>query len=252
MTGMANHWPTSSYTNDWPDFALTKKDILAFKRLIEEPVVEELLDWDKCCLLADKYLLAIALTYFKRAGLRPQQYTPVYLMVALYLAHDMEEDDLDIKLDLVRFAMSDAVSDSKLRLFLRKRDKLWHQMGLRSAVNHICCESIMRLCMPEHKIWRRTRASDHGGACLPPHIKRLVHKELQLVNSYVESNIRCIVCQSKHFLQCKHHNQKAEQRVIQLNRSLVKPIFTTWSTLSALSAPFIPQNYCLSLPNCEE
>src|SRR4051812_46169157 len=76
----STQWSPNSYTNDWPDFVLTKKDIFAFKRLIEEPVVRDMLLWDECCLLADKYLLAMALTYFKRAGLRHQQFTPVYLM----------------------------------------------------------------------------------------------------------------------------------------------------------------------------
>ena len=246
---LSSQW-SGSYANDWPDFTLTKKDIFAFKRLIEEPIVQQLLNWDKCCLLADKYLLAMALTYFKRAGLRHQQFTPVYLMVALYLAHDMEEDDLDIKLDLVRFAMSDSVSDSKLRLFLRKRDKLWHQMGLRSAVNHICCEAIMRYCLPEHKIWRRERAFSHGGVCLPQHVKRVVHRELRLSNSYVECNIRCIVCQSHYIRQnIKRTDPQTDKQTDRSNRTIVKPFF---STLSALSAPFFPQNYYINVPNSEE
>ncbi len=189
-----------------------------------------MLNWDKCCLLADKYLLATALTYFKRANLRHQQYTPCYLFVALYLAHDMEEDDLDLKNDLVRFAMCDSVSNSKLKLFLRKRDKLWHEMGLRSAVNHFCCEAIMKYCLPNHKIWRRERATNHGGVCLPMHVKNLVHKELRLVNSYVECNVRCIVCESRNYL----NFQKC------VNNTISKqPII---SELSADSEPFIPQN----------
>ncbi|XP_054168808.1 speedy protein A-like [Oppia nitens] len=238
---------------DYQDFALTKKDIYTFKRLLEEPLVEELLLWDKCCLLADKYLLAMALTYFKRAGLRHQQFTPVYLMVALYLAHDMEEDDLDMKLDLVRFAMSDTVTESKHRLFLRKRDKLWHQMNFRAAVNHVCCDAIMKYCLPDHKIWRRERSISHGGVCLPPHVKTVVHKEMHLVNSYVECNVQCIVCLSHAVMRRKRqasvqsaastmttvaasesHNNCVHQLVVKSK---------LMSTLSAFSAPFVPQNY---------
>ncbi|CAG2106635.1 unnamed protein product [Medioppia subpectinata] len=242
----------------YEDFEISKKDIQAFRRLLEEPLVEELLLWDKCCLLADKYLLAMALTYFKRAGLRHQQYTPVYLMVALYLAHDMEEDDLDIKLDLVRFAMSGSVSANKLRLFLRKRDKLWHAMGLRAAVNHVCCEALMRYCLPDHKIWRRERAATHGGVCVPAHVKTVVHRELRLTNSYIECNVQCIVCLS-HIVMRRRKMFTTGSTTGAVGVAgcragpavIVEPVANHYangkhffSTLSAHSAPFIPHNYC--------
>ncbi|CAG2172857.1 unnamed protein product [Oppiella nova] len=268
--GGASGWSTpstaaisSSGNEVYADFVLTKRDVQTFRRLLDEPAVQELLLWDKCCLLADKYLLAMALTYFKRAGLRHQQYTPVYLMVALYLAHDMEEDDLDVKLDLVRFAMSDTVSDSKLRLFLRKRDKLWHQMGLRAAVNHHCCDAIMRYCMPDHPVWQREREVSHGGVCVPAHVKYVVHRELGLCNSYVECNVQCIVCLShivmrrrqKVVVMADESGGVAEGRRLWANHlpqcpSTGKPFF---STLSAHSAPFVPQNlYPLGVSASEE
>lgn len=78
-------------------------------------------------MLADSYLLAVALTYFKRANFPPERYTFFNLLVALYLAHEVEEDDLDIKQDLVRVAMGGqmTISTHSLQFFLARRVRLW-------------------------------------------------------------------------------------------------------------------------------
>ncbi|XP_037596332.1 speedy protein E3-like, partial [Cebus imitator] len=65
----------------------------AFNRLLEDPVVKRFLAWDKDLRASDKYLLAMVIAYFSRAGLFSWQYQRIHFFLALYLANDMEEDD---------------------------------------------------------------------------------------------------------------------------------------------------------------
>ncbi|KAI5939947.1 Speedy protein E4 [Manis javanica] len=55
-------------------------------------VVKRFLTWDKNLRVSDKYLLAMVIAYFSRAGLPSWQYQRIHFFVALYLANDMEED----------------------------------------------------------------------------------------------------------------------------------------------------------------
>ncbi|RWS11487.1 hypothetical protein B4U79_09361 [Dinothrombium tinctorium] len=189
----------------YQDFVITVKDVNAFKRLLDETTVKEFFEWDRCSMLADKYLIAMALAYFKRACFTPRQYTPFNFFVALYLGHDMEEDDLDLKNDLIRFAISEKITEAKVKLFLRKRDKLWEALQFRTAVNRLCCEELMKICLPTHSIWRRSRQFNHGGVNIPFYIKENVHRELHLTHSfsYSSSRVRCIVCEAHRYLSQK-------------------------------------------------
>uniref|UniRef100_A0A2I3HSQ1 Speedy/RINGO cell cycle regulator family member E4 n=1 Tax=Nomascus leucogenys TaxID=61853 RepID=A0A2I3HSQ1_NOMLE len=65
----------------------------AFNRLLEDPVIQRFLAWDKYLRVSDKYLLAMVIAYFSRAGLLSWQYQRIHFFLALYLANDMEEDD---------------------------------------------------------------------------------------------------------------------------------------------------------------
>ncbi|XP_015706002.1 speedy protein E3 [Coturnix japonica] len=61
----------------------------AFYTLLEDSVVQQFLSTDVCYRISDKYLLAMVLTYFKRAALPTAEYTRINLFTALYLANDM-------------------------------------------------------------------------------------------------------------------------------------------------------------------
>uniref|UniRef100_A0A2K5S908 Speedy/RINGO cell cycle regulator family member C n=1 Tax=Cebus imitator TaxID=2715852 RepID=A0A2K5S908_CEBIM len=69
------------------------KNYEAFNTLLEDPVVKRFLAWDKDLRASDKYLLAMVIAYFSRAGLFSWQYQRIHFFLALYLANDMEEDD---------------------------------------------------------------------------------------------------------------------------------------------------------------
>lgn len=148
-------------------------------------------------MLADKYLIASTLIYFKRASFLPKNFTYFNFFTALYLAHDMEEDDLDLKNDLIKFAIGDDITETLAKFFISKKDKMWHSMDFRSTVSRISCEYIIKTCFPEHSVWKRTRCHDHGGVNIPFHLKEKVHK---CRIGFGSSRIRCIVCESVKFL----------------------------------------------------
>ncbi|XP_054214901.1 speedy protein E6 isoform X1 [Homo sapiens] len=95
----------------------------AFNRLLEDPVIKRFLAWDKDLRVSDKYLLAMVIAYFSRAGFPSWQYQRIHFFLALYLANDMEEDDEDSKQNIFHFLYRKNRSCIPL---LRKR---WFQLG---------------------------------------------------------------------------------------------------------------------------
>uniref|UniRef100_A0A2K5DFW4 Speedy/RINGO cell cycle regulator family member E4 n=1 Tax=Aotus nancymaae TaxID=37293 RepID=A0A2K5DFW4_AOTNA len=71
--------------------------------ITEDPVVKRFLAWDKDLRVSDKYLLAMVIAYFSRAGLFSWQYRRIHFFLALYLANDMEEDNQAPKQDIFYF-----------------------------------------------------------------------------------------------------------------------------------------------------
>ncbi|XP_076987374.1 speedy protein E4-like [Tamandua tetradactyla] len=74
-----------------------------FNRLLEDPVVQRFLAWDRNLRVSDKYLLSMVIAYFSRAGLFSWQYQQIHFFLALYLANDMEEDNQATKQAIFSF-----------------------------------------------------------------------------------------------------------------------------------------------------
>ena len=132
-----------------------------FLELLSTPEVASLLERDRCYLATDRYLLATAFVYFKRARLALEEFTVDNFWLALYLAHDQEEDEERNKWELLPWALGPAWRAGIKDWMVAKRE-LWKRMGHRSLVSRRQCEQVMGLVA--HPAWGRYRSTSHGGA----------------------------------------------------------------------------------------
>nr|XP_055148202.1 putative speedy protein E7 isoform X2 [Symphalangus syndactylus] len=152
----------------------------AFNRLLEDPVIQRFLAWDKDLRVSDKYLLAMVIAYFSRAGLPSWQYQRIHFFLALYLANDMEEDDEAAKQNIFYFLYGK--TRSHIPLFHKRRFRLCRSMNWRARKNRSQIATFQELrfqffcsmrCRawvspeeleeiqaydPEHWVWARDRA----------------------------------------------------------------------------------------------
>lgn len=117
---------------------------------------------DGCAKLVDKYLLAMVYVYFRRADLSTRHYHRINFFAALFLAHDMEEDDEEIKQEIFPWALGRRWKSTYPSLIAR-RDDMLQKMNFRSVVSNVTCLEVFDLC-PDHPLWQRERQSHHGGA----------------------------------------------------------------------------------------
>ncbi|XP_030779247.1 speedy protein E5-like [Rhinopithecus roxellana] len=126
-----------------------------FNRLLEDPVVKRFLAWDKDLRVSDKYLLAMVIAYFSRAGLFSWQYQHIHFFLALYLANDMEEDNEASKRNIFYFLYGK--NRSQIPLFHKLRFQFFCSMRCRAWVSLEELEEIQAYD-PEHWVWARDRA----------------------------------------------------------------------------------------------
>jgi len=145
-----------------PKFVVTSEEMNEYFNLLHQTEIQLFLKRDACCLISDKYALAMVFTYFKRANFNLQEYTKDHFYLALYLASDIEEDVDEYKYEIFPWALGDNWR-SKFSGFLRRRDALLRRIGYRAIVSRKCCEEVMSF-KADHCAWKRERAEDHGGA----------------------------------------------------------------------------------------
>ncbi|KAL0584972.1 Speedy protein E3 [Plecturocebus cupreus] len=167
----------------------------AFNRLLEDPVVKRFLAWDKDLRASDKYLLAMVIAYFSRAGLFSWQYQRIHFFLALcedamqqasvqqdppeegmalcrrsllvvplssslisapsYLANDMEEDNQGPKQAIFYFLYGK--NRSQRVLFQKLRFQFFCSMRCRAWVSPEELHEIQAYD-PGHWVWARNRA----------------------------------------------------------------------------------------------
>ncbi|KAG0724302.1 Speedy protein 1-A [Chionoecetes opilio] len=133
-----------------------------FTQLAESPEIHKFLKRDICCRYADKYLLAMVFTYFCRGALKKDKYTKEYFYAALFLAHDMEEDEEQLKYEVFPWALGPRWRKSYPAL-LKVRDEIFWDIHCRAAVSKRACDQVMDM-QPGCWLWHRERPLYHGGA----------------------------------------------------------------------------------------
>ena len=139
-----------------------REELDKFFSLIKEDTLKQLLDIDKCNNYVDNYLLAMVFVYFKRLELSLAEYSVDNFWLCLYLAHDQEEDEEELKWELLPWALGPTWEIS-VPQFLKDKDQLWRRMDCRSVVSRQQCEQIMAISHSTG-VWCRARGEKHGGA----------------------------------------------------------------------------------------
>ena len=140
-----------------------KHELTVFLNLLSSnPEVEAFLKRDRCFVAIDNYILATAFVFFKRANLTLEEYTVRNLWLALYLAHDAEEDEEPRKWEMLPWALG-ADWQYGLKSWEADKQAFWRRIKYRVLVSKEQCKQVMSLA-PNHQAWGRCRAADHGGA----------------------------------------------------------------------------------------
>ena len=102
---------------------ISGKEVDTFFTLLCSDMIKQFLTNDECNNHADNYLLAMVFVYFKRINLSLAEYSVHNFWLCLYLAHDQEEDEEELKWELLPWALGPILSLSYLQ-FLKEKDQL--------------------------------------------------------------------------------------------------------------------------------
>ena len=138
-----------------------------FFSLLKVGSIQQLLLKDTCFNLLDNYLLAIVFVYFKRTRLNSKrEYSIENFWLCLYLAHEMEEDEEELKWELIPWALGKDWNRLFAK-FILKKDELWKRMNYKSLVSRRQCDQIM-LLSSYSALWNWLRSEGHSGAVRRP------------------------------------------------------------------------------------
>ncbi|XP_031815521.1 speedy protein E4A-like, partial [Sarcophilus harrisii] len=132
------------------------EDLEAFFRLLEDPVIRKFLDSDSHFKVADKYLLSIVVEYFGRVRLPAYTYNRIHFFVALFIANQIEEDDMKSKFNMMPALFGKRLWRNLYYDFRRIQRKFIVAMNWRVLVTRQICDEIQAQA-PTHWVWDRDR-----------------------------------------------------------------------------------------------
>ncbi|XP_075719728.1 speedy protein 1-B-like [Rhinoderma darwinii] len=142
------------------EHTLQPEERTAFYNLLDDEHIQLFLAKDICLRISDKYLLAMVLVYFKRAGLRTEEYRENFF-ASLFLANQLEEDE-DFRDEIYAWALG-SDWEMKTEELHHQRDQLLRRMDFRAWVARTTCDLIMAQD-PFHWAWMRNRQIHHSWA----------------------------------------------------------------------------------------
>ncbi|XP_066462081.1 speedy protein 1-A-like [Eleutherodactylus coqui] len=186
------------------DRAQLQEEREAFFRVLELDYFKTFLTRDSCMRTSDKYLLAMVLVYFRRAGLRTEEYR-INFFRALFLANQMEED-IDFCEEIYAWALGDDWRKRK-DLFLEQRNQLFRRLGFNVFVDRSTCERVMAED-PTHWAWTRQRQVQHSWAI--PMFRRH-HQEFTIHGPWGSPPPPCALCKNIHRFPPMWRDQQEEE-----------------------------------------
>ncbi|XP_036600010.1 putative speedy protein-like protein 3 [Trichosurus vulpecula] len=132
------------------------EDLEAFFRLLEDPVIRKFLDSDSHFKVADKYLLSIVVEYFGRVRLPAYTYNRIHFFVALFIANQIEEDDMKSKFNMMPALFGKRLWRNLYHDFRRIQRQFIVAMNWRVLVTCQICDEIQAQA-PTHWVWDRDR-----------------------------------------------------------------------------------------------
>ncbi|XP_027722886.1 speedy protein E4A-like [Vombatus ursinus] len=132
------------------------EDLKAFFRLLEDPIIRKFLDSDSHFKVADKYLLSMVVEYFGRVRLPAYTYNRIHFFVALFIANQIEEDDMKSKFNMMPVLFGKRLWRSLYYDFWRVQRKFIVAMNWRVLVTRQICDEIQAQA-PTHWVWDRDR-----------------------------------------------------------------------------------------------
>ncbi|XP_059353471.1 speedy protein 1-A-like [Daphnia carinata] len=158
-----HNWATGTWKKKTMAVSLTPSRMKDFFMLLEDDRIKRFVEYDKCKIFADSYLLAMVFTYFLRAGFRHEEYNYDNFCTALLLAHEIEEENFLIEEVVVEWETATIQNGNEDFVPMhRLRYELFVRMDYRALVSRKVCEDIIALC-PEHWAWKRKRHEHHSG-----------------------------------------------------------------------------------------
>ncbi|XP_063788481.1 speedy protein 1-A-like [Pseudophryne corroboree] len=139
---------------------LQPEERAAFYDILEDDHIKNFLLQNTGLRMSDKYLLAMVLVYYKRAGLKTEEYGRNFF-TALFLANQVEEDEA-FRREIYPWALG-WTWRTKMNHLHQRRDSLLRRMDFRAVVDRATCDLVMAE-YPFHWVWLRTRPLHHGWA----------------------------------------------------------------------------------------